>query len=37
MVGDVMVDALRHKADIAEKKSRIITELGLRKGNYYVA
>jgi UDP-N-acetylglucosamine 2-epimerase (non-hydrolysing) len=37
MVGDVMVDALRHNADIAGKKSRIITSLGLKKGNYYVA
>jgi UDP-N-acetylglucosamine 2-epimerase (non-hydrolysing) len=37
MVGDVMVDALRHNADIARRKSRIITELGLKEGNYYVA
>jgi UDP-GlcNAc3NAcA epimerase len=37
LVGDVMVDALRHNAKIAAKKSRIITELGLRKGDYYVA
>jgi UDP-GlcNAc3NAcA epimerase len=37
MVGDVMVDALRHNANIAEKKSHIIKQLGLRKGNYYVA
>ncbi len=37
MVGDVMVDALRHNANIAERKSRIIRKLGLRKGDYYVA
>ncbi len=37
LVGDVMVDALRHNAKIAGKKSRIITDLGLRKGDYYVA
>ncbi len=28
MVGDVMVDALRHNADIAEKKSQIINHAG---------
>jgi UDP-N-acetylglucosamine 2-epimerase (non-hydrolysing) len=37
MVGDVMVDALRHNAIIAEKKSHIIKMLGLKEGNYYVA
>jgi UDP-N-acetylglucosamine 2-epimerase (non-hydrolysing) len=37
VVGDVMVDALRHNAGIAEKKSRILTLLGLQKGEYYVA
>jgi len=37
MVGDVMVDALRHNVKIAEKKSHIIKQLGLRKSNYYVA
>jgi UDP-GlcNAc3NAcA epimerase len=37
MVGDVMVDALRHNAIIAEKKSHIIKMLGLHKSNYYVA
>jgi UDP-GlcNAc3NAcA epimerase len=37
MVGDVMVDALRHNTSIAEKKSRIIKKLGLRNGDYYVA
>jgi UDP-N-acetylglucosamine 2-epimerase (non-hydrolysing) len=37
LVGDVMVDALRHNAGIAAKKSHIISELGLRKGDYYVA
>ena len=37
MVGDVMVDALRHNAKIAEKQSQIIKNLGLVKGDYYVA
>jgi UDP-GlcNAc3NAcA epimerase len=37
MVGDVMVDALRHNAEIALKKSSIIRTLGLHTGNYYVA
>jgi len=37
MVGDVMVDALRHNANISEKKSHIIKMLGLQQGNYYVA
>jgi UDP-N-acetylglucosamine 2-epimerase (non-hydrolysing) len=37
MVGDVMVDALRHNTILAEKKSQIIKELGLKKGNYFVA
>jgi len=37
LVGDVMVDALRHNARIAEKKSHIISQLGLTWGNYYVA
>jgi UDP-GlcNAc3NAcA epimerase len=37
MVGDVMVDALRHTTAMAEKKSRIIEKLGIRKGDYYVA
>jgi len=37
MVGDVMVDALRHNTKMAEKKSRIIKKLGLVKGDYYVA
>ncbi len=37
MVGDVMVDALRHNTGIAEKKSRIIENLGLKDGDYYVA
>jgi len=37
LVGDVMVDALRHNADIARKKSRIITGMGLKEGDYYVA
>jgi UDP-N-acetylglucosamine 2-epimerase (non-hydrolysing) len=37
LVGDVMVDALMHNADISEKKSHIIQNLGLKKGNYYVA
>ena len=32
-----MVDALRHNAEIAGKKSRIISLLGLQKGDYYVA
>ena len=36
-VGDVMVDALRHNAGIAKKKSQIIKKLGLKKGEYYVA
>ena len=37
MVGDVMVDALRHNAKIAEKKSPVLENLGLVKGDYYVA
>jgi len=37
LTGDVMVDALKHNVNIAEKKSRIISELGLEKGNYLVA
>lgn len=37
LVGDVMVDALMHNAKIAEKKSHIISQLGLKKGNYFVA
>lgn len=37
LVGDVMVDALRHHIKLAEKKSHIITKLGLQKNNYYVA
>ena len=37
LVGDVMVDALRHNASIAEKKSHIIHKLGLTTGNYFVA
>ena len=37
MVGDVMVDALRHNAEIAERKSTIIKKSGLKKGCYYVA
>ncbi|MCK9592806.1 MAG: UDP-N-acetylglucosamine 2-epimerase (non-hydrolyzing) [Methanoregula sp.] len=36
-VGDVMVDALRHNAKIAEKKSPVLENLGLIKGDYYVA
>jgi UDP-N-acetylglucosamine 2-epimerase (non-hydrolysing) len=37
LVGDVMVDALRHTTSIAEKRSQIITKLGLVRGDYYVA
>jgi UDP-GlcNAc3NAcA epimerase len=37
LVGDVMVDALMHNAEIAERKSPIIKKLGLKKGCYYVA
>ena len=37
LVGDVMVDALRQNVNIAGKKSRIIDQLGLKKGNYFVA
>ena len=37
LVGDVMVDALRHNVIIAEKKSRIIYQLGLKEGTYFVA
>jgi UDP-N-acetylglucosamine 2-epimerase (non-hydrolysing) len=37
LVGDVMVDALKHNAEIARKKSQIIKNLGLKKGDYYVA
>jgi len=37
IVGDVMVDALRHNASISEKKSHLIKKLGLTRGNYYVA
>jgi len=37
MVGDVMVDALRHNTNISEKKSHVIKDLGLQQGNYYVA
>jgi len=37
LTGDVMVDALVHNARIAEKKSHIIRQLGLKKGNYFVA
>ncbi len=36
LVGDVMVDALEYNLKIAEKKSRIIEELGLEKGKYLV-
>jgi UDP-GlcNAc3NAcA epimerase len=37
LVGDVMVDALMQNTDISEKKSHIIKNLGLKRGNYYVA
>jgi UDP-GlcNAc3NAcA epimerase len=37
LVGDVMVDALKRNVIIAEKKSRIINQLGLKKGHYVVA
>ncbi|MDD1697593.1 MAG: UDP-N-acetylglucosamine 2-epimerase (non-hydrolyzing) [Methanoregula sp.] len=37
LTGDVMVDALVHNARIAEKKSHLIKQLGLKKGNYFVA
>lgn len=37
LVGDVMVDALRHNTNIAAKKSGIIARLGLKKRNYCVA
>jgi len=37
LVGDVMVDALKRNVIIAEKKSRIIHQLGLIKGTYCVA
>jgi UDP-N-acetylglucosamine 2-epimerase (non-hydrolysing) len=37
LVGDVMVDALMHNTKIAEKKSHVITKLGLKEGDYYVA
>lgn len=37
LVGDVMVDALRHTLAIAGKKSRILEMLGLKKGDYFVA
>jgi UDP-GlcNAc3NAcA epimerase len=37
LVGDVMVDAMRHNTSIAGKKSRILDQLGLKKGDYFVA
>jgi UDP-N-acetylglucosamine 2-epimerase (non-hydrolysing) len=37
LVGDVMVDALLLNTEIARKKSHIMKELGLKKGDYYVA
>lgn len=37
LVGDVMMDALEYNKKIAEKKSRIIEKLGLKKGKYLVA
>ena len=37
LVGDVMVDALKHNVIIAEKKSHILHQLGLKKGTYFVA
>jgi UDP-N-acetylglucosamine 2-epimerase (non-hydrolysing) len=37
MVGNIMVNALSHKLEIAETKSRILETLDIRKGNYAVA
>jgi UDP-GlcNAc3NAcA epimerase len=37
LVGDVMVDALLHNRDIAEKSSRILEDLGLQERDYIVA
>lgn len=37
MTGDVMVDAMVAHYDIAVKKSRVITDLGIRRGDYYLA
>ena len=37
LVGDVMVDALLHNAIISDKRSHIVKNLGLIRGNYYVA
>jgi UDP-GlcNAc3NAcA epimerase len=37
LVGDVMVDALKHNVIIAGKKSHILHQLGLKKGTYFVA
>ncbi|HJH26371.1 MAG TPA: UDP-N-acetylglucosamine 2-epimerase (non-hydrolyzing) [Methanophagales archaeon] len=37
LTGDVMVDALKENIEIAEKKSKILHELGLRPKEYYLA
>ncbi|MCX9073899.1 MAG: UDP-N-acetylglucosamine 2-epimerase (non-hydrolyzing) [Candidatus Methanoperedens sp.] len=36
LVGDVMIDALKYNLKIAEEKSKIIEELELEKGKYFV-
>ncbi len=36
LVGDVMVDALEYNRKVAERKSKIIEELGLERGKYLV-
>ena len=37
LTGDVMVDALKENIEIAEKKSMILDELGLKPEEYYLA
>lgn len=37
LTGDVMVDSLNYCINIAENKSRILDELGLRRKEYYLA
>ncbi len=36
LVGDVMMDALEYNRTVAEKRSKVIEELGLKKGKYLV-
>jgi UDP-N-acetylglucosamine 2-epimerase (non-hydrolysing) len=37
LTGDVMVDALKENIIIAERKSKVLNELGLKKNEYYLA